>query len=194
MDKHNVFLISEDALKDFLRKFGKGPDSKDYEYSIALYMMENLQRANGGTYSIVFDLKDGKTDVRRTFKPTPEETNEILRGLISQDTPVDFGLVRGTIDKHDPYAFAFQVKRFIGNSVENFTKELLNYLEKITKKYRPGEVSLIVIAELSDDLEELKANIDINFLKRNIRVPQSSFIAIFILTYDEKPKLFQIWP
>ena len=195
MDKHGVFLISEDYLRDFLIKYGKGPDSKDYEFVAALYMIENMQKANGGTYTAVFDLKDGRADIRRAFKPSPEETEQIMRNLLKEDTPVDFGLVRGTVDDHEKYALGFQVKRFIGKSVGAFTEDLLKYIEKIANRYRPGEINLVVIAELDGNLEKLKASVNTKRIKDEIIIPQDSFIGIFVLTHDgEKPSLVQIWP
>lgn len=196
MDKHKVFIIDEVPLLEAIRKYGKGTESKDYEYAVSIYMKRKLEEIYKEQFSIVFDTKPGLKDSRRNFNPTPEETNKILREMLQEDTPVDFGLVKGTIDKHAESAFAFQVKKFLGQSKDTFNQDLLDYIHKILKKYRPGEASLVVVPGLKDtpDNQNQIANVDIDFLRKNIIVPEGSFQGVFILLYDNKAIVKQIWP
>ena len=196
MDKHNVFIIDEEPLLNVIRKYGKGAESKDYEYAVSIYMKRKLEEIYGESFCIVFDLKPGKSDPRRNFTPTPEETNKILREMLQEDTPVDFGLVKGTVGQHAESAFAFQVKKFIGESMETFNQDLLDFIHTILGKYKPGEASLIVVPSLKD----IPTNagqfvpIDIDFLRKNIVVPDGSFLGVFLFLYNGSAIIKQLWP
>lgn len=189
-----MFITTEEALLSAVRKYGNGPDSKDYEFMVSIHMKRNLERANNAPYIIAFDLKDNTRDVRRIFTPTPEETIKIVRTVLKEDTPADFALFKGTIDEHEEFGHAFQVKRFIAKSYKNFNEDLLNYLTKTVNKFRPGEVSLIVIPELGDEVKEREAKIDFEYLKKNLEVPAESFIAVFVFLFDTRERIFQIFP
>lgn len=193
MDKHNVFIVDEGPLIAAIRKYGKGAMSKDYEYAVSIHMKRKLEEINKEQYSIVFDIKPGKIDPRRNFHPTPEETNQILREMLLEDTPVDFGLIKGTIDKHAESAYAFQVKKFIGRSTKTFNQDLLDYIHKILARYKPGEASLIVLPDLKKNLSDL-APVDVDFLRKNIAVPEGSFLGVFIMYYDGRAVIRQLYP
>lgn len=196
MNKHKVFIIDEAPLLETIRKYGRGADSKDYEYAVSIYMKRKLEEDYKEQFSIVFDIKPRVIDSRRKFTPTKEETNQILREMLQEDTPVDFGLVKGTVDKHAETGFAFQVKRFYGQSKDTFNKDLLIYINKILNKYRPGEVSLIIVPGLQDipTNQNQMVQIDIDFLRKNIVVPKESFRGVFILLYNNKAIIKQLWP
>jgi hypothetical protein len=196
MDKHNVFMIDEAPLIDAIKKYGKGAESKDYEYGVSIYMKRKLEEQYKEPFCITFEVKPGKIDIRRQFKASAEEVHKILREMLQEDTPVDFGLVKGTIDNHEESAFAFQVKKFLGDANGTYNQELLSYIHKVLGKYRPGEASLIVLPSLKNVPVNTGKNIqvDIEYLRKNIVVPNGSFQAVFILVYDNKAIIRQIWP
>lgn len=196
MYKHNVFITEEAPLITAISKYGKGADSKDYEYAVSVYMKRKLEEIYKEPFCIAFDTKPGKRDARRNFNPTPEETIQILREMLLEDTPVDFGLVKGTIDNHADSAFAFQVKKFLGQSKDTFNKDLLEYIHLVLNKYKPGEASLIVIPSLENNPVNHNQSVQINidFLRKNIIVPKESFQAIFVLIYDNQAIIKQLWP
>lgn len=196
MNKHNVFIIDEEPLIAAISKYGKGAKSKDYEYAVSIYMKRKLEEAYKEPFCIVFDTKPGKRDTRRNFKPTPEETIQILREILQEDTPIDFGLAKGTIDNHADSAFAFQVKKFLGQYKNTFNEDLLKYIHKILDKYKPGEASLIIVPGLENNPSNhnQSAQVDVDFLRNNIIVPEGSFQAVFILIYDNQAVIKQLWP
>lgn len=196
MDKHDVFIIDEASLIAAISEYGKGADSKDYEYAVSVYMKRKLEEIYKAPFCIVFDTRTDKKDARSNFNPTPEETNKILKEMLQEDTPVDFGLVKGTIDEHSKTAFAFQVKKFIGQSRDTFNNDLLAYINRVLKKYRPGEASLVVVPGLHDNPnnKNQSVQIDIDLLRKNIIVPRGSFQAVFILLYNNQAIIKQIWP
>lgn len=196
MDKNNVFIIDEQPLLAAISKYGRGANSKDYEYAVSVYMKRKLEKDYNEPFCIVFDVKPGKNDLRRNFNPTPEETIQILREVLLEDTPVDFGLVKGTIDDHSKTAFAFQVKKFIGQSKENFNRDLLIFIHKVLNKYRPGEASLIIVPNLADNPsnKNQSVQVDIDLLRKNIIVPAGSFQGIFVLLYSNQAYIKQLWP
>lgn len=193
MNRHNVFIVDEGPLIAAIRKYGKGVSSKDYEYAVSIHMKRKLEANYKEPFCIVFDLKPGIIDPKRNFNPTPEETNRVLREMLQEDTPVDFGLVKGTVDKHEESGFAFQVKKFIGRSKENFNQDLLDYIHKILAKYKPGEASLIVLPDLEKNPSDL-APVNVDFLRKNIVVPKGSFMGVFVMYYDGHPVIRQIYP
>jgi hypothetical protein len=199
MVKKNTFIVEERPLIEVLRKFGKGPESKDYEYMVSIYMKRKLEESYNEPFCISFEVKKGKLDPRRSFTATSEELNEIIRNQLEEDTPMDFGLVKGAIEKHDPSGFAFQVKKFIGNSVLTFNEDLVNYINQLFKKFRPGEVNLIILPSLSPKLKgkngsDINVALDWNLIKSKISPVKDSFLSVFILTYDNRPIIKQLWP
>jgi len=196
MDKHRVFIIDEAPLIEAISRYGKGYKSKDYEYAVSIYMKRKLEEIYDTQFSIVFDVKDNNSDIRRTFKPSSEETIQILRNTLREDTPIDFGLVKGTVDNPSKEGFAFQVKKFLAIPSKNINEDLLNYINKILAKYRPGEVSLIVIPSVETDetypIDLIK--LDVEMLRKEIKVPKKSFKGVFIMFYSKGVRIKQLWP
>lgn len=196
MDKHNVFMIDEAPLIEVIKKYGRGAESKDYEFAVSIYMKRKLEEQYKEPFCITFEVKPGKMGIRRQFKASAEEVHKILREMLHEDTPVDFGLVKGTIDKHEESAFAFQVKKFLGYANDTYNQELLSYIHKVLGKFRPGEASLIILPSLKNIPINSGKNIqvEIEYLRKNIVVPKGSFQAVFILVYENKAIIRQIWP
>lgn len=192
MDRQQVFIIDEVTLLEAIRKYGKGVWSKDYEYAASIWMKRFLENRFNEAYSIVFSFKPGRNEAHRNFNPTPEETIKILREQILEDTPVDFGLVKGSVDNHLDSAYAFQVKRFHGKSFLNFNQDLLKYIHKILNSFRPGDVSLLIIPDVNNSVDSLP--IDINYLRINISVPLESFQGVYIMLFNKEPIVIQLWP
>jgi len=196
MNKSKKFIIDEKTLIETIKKYGKGIDSKDYEYAVSILMKRKLEASYHTQFSICFEIKPGVDGPARIVNPTAEDTIQILREMLNEDTPVDFGLVKGTVDNHSEEAFAFQVKRFDGPSKETFNKDLLEYLHKVLNKFRPGETNLVVIPRLQENPSNQgqSVNLDVKFLKNNLAVPKQSFLSIFILFYDNRSRVIQLWP
>ncbi len=192
MNRNSVFVISEKSLAEFVKKYYEGHNTKDYEFVVALNILRNVQRANNTQYSAVFEFKDSNNDVATNLNPTPEDTHHIMRNLLMQDTPVDFAIVKGSPSSHDSEALAFQVKRFIGHSDETYTRDLLDYIDKTCKKYHSIDVSLIILADVTEALDGIKAMIDINFLRKNIDSNLNPFQDIYLITFDKESKLFKL--
>lgn len=199
MNKHSVFIIDESPLIEAISKYGKGYDSKDYEYAVSIYMKRKLEQIYKEPFCIVFDLNNKGADSRKVFKPTPEETIKILREKILEDTPVDFGLVRGTVSNPSKEAFAFQVKKFLVKSVkdiDNVNHDLLEYINKVLARYRAGETSLIIIPSVEpiDGVVSDLPKLDIKMLRDKVTVPENSFKGVYIMVYNQKVNVKQLWP
>jgi len=191
--KANSLIISEEALLSVLREYSAEIQHNDNEYMVSIFMKRKLEEDHQKPYCIAFEARSDVNDKRDYFVGTAEEFKNILKNSINEDTPIDFGLVEGTVQKHADTAFAFQVKRFIGRDKQNINKQLLNFINETVAKYKPGDASLIVIPMIDSDET---VPLDINYLIGNIRVPHNSFGAVFMLIPDletETPLIKRLW-
>lgn len=191
--KTNSLIISEEALLSVLREFSDEIKHNENEWLVSIFMKRKLEKDHQKSYCIAFEARADVNDKREYFTGSPEEFKEILGKSIKEDTPIDFGLVEGTVQKHTSTAFAFQVKRFIAKEKKDINQQLLKYINKVLAKYKPGDASLIIIPMINT--EELVL-LDIDYLIDNLEIPTESFGAIFILTpssKSESPQLRTLW-
>jgi len=202
--KTRIFYVSEESLIEAIRRLY--PDkvkSKDYEYLISIYTKRIFERHDNKTYKITFELDNKHQESNRPLELTPDETVEILRTYLEENTPVDFGLA--PVDKNgdfEGYSYPFQVKRFIASSTETFLDELVRFIEDKSSHYRSSKTSLVVIPELSspgsDESKARIASFSEDFFRavaNKVNINEKSLRSILIFSIkDSEPVLTQVWP
>ncbi len=191
--KTNTLIVSEEALINILNGFAKDIEHNENEYLVSIVMKRKLEKDHKKNYSIAFETKSGYHDNRVNFTATTIEFKKILMESLEKNTPIDFALIEGTIQNHSDIAYAFQVKRFIPTNFKDLDNQLLEYINKVVSKYKPGDASLIVVPLIKTD--EL-IPINIKYLRDNLIMPNDSFGGIFLLTASDNsglPLIIKLW-
>lgn len=202
--KTKIFYVSENNLIEAIRRlYPKKIKPKDYEYLISIYTKRIFEKHDNVVYMITFELDNKHQESKKTLELTPDETVEILRTYLEEDTPVDFGLapVDGS-GNFEGFSYPFQVKRFISFSTEIFLDELVKFIKSKSLHYRSSTTSLLIIPELSSPKEDkLKARI-VGFseelfrtVANKISINRNSLRSVLIFSLkNDKPELTQVWP
>lgn len=183
--------LSIEAVIDFLKQFGKGPQSKDYEIVTSVFLAKFCEGQFKKRCDIGFPLKERYSEeVYSKGLVTIEEIAEILRKKIDEDTPVDI-LVTAETDVFDRRrkALTFQLKRFGKGQVDG-TASLITYLnETIKKKYSPApEISLVLVMECREmDTQKVRDN----FMNEGFPFARVMFVAF---STNKKLQIGEFWP
>lgn len=202
--KTKIFYVSEESLLKAIKTlYSNKIKAKDYEWIISIYVKRIFERNDNKTYKITFELDGRHQESSRPLELTPEETVEILRVYLEEDTPMDFGLAPvNEVGDFEGYNYPFQVKRFIGISTENFLDELIKFIEVKSSHYRSQTTSLIIIPELSTSNSDVTNAHIIDFSEELFRtaankcnVNKKSLRSVLIFSIrGTEPNLIQIWP
>lgn len=195
--KQNVFYIKEESLLQILAVHGRGPDTKDYEYIVSILAKRLFESKFRQPFTIVFEVNNKHKVMPGNVKLTADEGNEILRTYLEENTPVDFGLAPGTPGKFEGYAYPFQVKRFIGKSIDNMENELVKFINSKIIHYNDPNLSLIIIPELPDisPPNRIDKKVSITDIQKGLTIKKNPLRSIFLLEiYNNKERLIQIWP
>lgn len=202
--KTNIFYVSEETLIEAIRRLY--PDNikpKDYEYLISIYVKRIFERHDNKIYKITFELNSKHQESNKPLELTPDETVEILRTYLEENTPVDFGLAPIHEDGNfEGFNYPFQVKRFIGLSTETFLDDLTKFIEDKSLHYCSNTTSLIVMPTLSASKEDKEKAHIIAFseeyfraVANRINIDGNSLRSILIISVNgREPTLTQVWP
>ncbi len=183
--------LSTEAVVDFLRQFGRGSQSKDYEIVASLFLAKFCEEQVGKKCDIGFPLKDSSSkEVYAKSSITIEEIAGILRKKVDEDTPVDVIITaEANVFSRRRNGLTFQLKRF-GKGQKDGTDSLINYLNKdIKQKYAPApRVSLVLFMECTEmDTRRVREE----FVSEKFPFEKVMFIA---LSTDKKFQIGEFWP
>jgi hypothetical protein len=190
--KTNVFYVTEELLIETLRKYGKGSESKDYEYAISVYAKRVFEKRFKQPFTITFETNSKYTSGIRSIPSTPEEVIKVLRELLQENTSIDFGLASGTPGNFEGHAYGFQVKRFKSKVPRTIMKDLKKFIEIKANKYRSPDTGLIIVPDLELNLPN---DLSLRQLSKEVNIANGSLKAALILVNkNSEPELIQIWP
>ena len=181
---YNFIFITEESVRDFLREYGKGPQSKDYELVIAILLKRFCDRQWNSDCWIGFELQDRHlSDVPQNGMASVEGIAEIIRKKVREDTPVDVAITKGMPEGPARQGPVFQLKRWRGD-----TDGLIAYLNNLNKKYSRILATLVVIFETHHDmyLERIQAELNTSAF------PFSHLM--FMSLSEGKIHIGEIWP
>ncbi|MEI7890825.1 MAG: hypothetical protein WCI36_02555 [bacterium] len=188
MKKYFVFFDRK-TIQEFLFKYGKGSNSKDYELIVAIALSASLEDMWKIPNVIGFELLDKYVrDLPDSGMISIEQVEKIIRKYVEEKSPVDIAIAKGTIASHEPRGSAFQLKRFGMNAQEKSTSSLVDFLNEMPRKYSKNEVSLFVILEKGVEIspsELQKAIITDNYPFNKI---------MFMIMMNNKLMIGEFWP
>jgi hypothetical protein len=149
----NFIYFNEEEIRDYLRAFGAGRDSHDYELSEAVRLMRFYDAQLKRPHLIGIPVS---ADATKQVQSGTITKNEAIRDARKEDTDVDVLI----IDAEDSHATprdtfrgdVFQIKRFLDNHFDgDFTSSTIATLKKILEKnYGPSPyLSLYLAINLS---------------------------------------------
>jgi hypothetical protein len=161
----NCIHLPPSAIKDYLRTYGNGPQTKDYELIMALVAerlfadMKSLDRAFIGIPvkpDLFRKLDGGELNL--------DEVKEVLDEQI-ENTLMDFCIMDGasSIDGLGrSQGWGIQAKRFGLGQKQRDVNELIDFINSTSQECAPNEYTLMVFVEVDGgfDLETIKQGID----------------------------------
>lgn len=202
MTKFPVIYFEESPIIEYLRRYGHGHNSKDYELAISIWIKRLYERNSNSPYCVAFELKEELRKTNPNFNPANiSDVKDVIENRRREDTPLDFILVKGVASSKPNTGWGVQLKRFGKNIKQNFEQELVKYINKLLQKSQPGEVGLIVIPEADESLQpieiqELK-NIGLvtKKISKQLKTNNNSYKFIkFLSKIDSKIFLTELWP
>lgn len=204
MTKFPVIYFEEAPIIEYLRLYGHGYNSRDYELAICVWIKRLYEKNSndGRPYCVAFELKEKLRRTNPSFNPTNiSEVKDVIENRRREDTPSDFILVKGVASSKPKTGWGFQLKRFGKKIKQNFEQELVNYINKLLQKSRPGEVGLIVIPESDENLQpieikELKnIGLETKRISQQLKTNNTSYKLIkFLNKIGPKVFLTELWP
>jgi hypothetical protein len=188
LKKYFVFFDRKTILY-FLRGYGKGSNSKDYELLVAIALSKSLEDMWKTPNVIGFEIADKYVrDLPDSDMISIEQVKKVLRRYVEEKSPVDIAIAKGTMTDHESKGAAFQLKRFGMNTREKNTSSLIKFLNEMPKRYPKAEVSLFMILEKGVEIhpfEVQKALITDNYPFNKI---------MFMIMMNEKIMIGEFWP
>lgn len=183
-----LIILKEETIRDFLRTQSKGMDSKDYEFLVAIVLKRFVEEQLKKDCLIGFKLKNKyAAEIPNSGSTNMQQISDILRKKIDEDTPIDVVIVLKPIARRVTGP-AFQLKRFGRNPEQRGTNDLIEYLNRIPKKYTKVSASLFLI---------LEGNREINFKKIQQSLVTKGFPfqrIMFMAVVSGKIRIGEIWP
>lgn len=202
--KFPVVYFEESPIVNYLKLYGHGYNSKDYELAISLWIKRLYEKnANDNSpYCVAFELKEELEKTNPNFDPLNiGEVKDVIENKRKESTPLDFILVKGIPSSKPTTGWGIQLKRFGKNVKQNFEQELVSYINKLLQKNQPGEVGLIVIPEPDEhlqpmEIQELKnTGLEVEKINQQLKTNENSFKFIkFLGKTDFKITLTELWP
>lgn len=204
MTKFPVIYFEETPIIEYLRLYGHGHNSKDYELAISIWIKRLYEKnsKSSSPYCVAFELQEELKKTNPFFDPTNiADVKDVIENRRREDTPLDFILVKGTAFSKPTTGWGFQLKRFGKNIKRNFEQELIDYINKLLKKNQPGEAGLIVIPEADENLQPIEMQELKNIGLKTKRITQklkpntNSYKLIkFLNITDSEMLLTELWP
>lgn len=188
-----VVIFNKNTIRDFLRTYGKGSESKDYEFLTSIVLSTFCEEQWKERCVIGFKLKDKYSkDIPSWGSASIEQVRDILRKRTDEDTPVDIVIApisKMTSNRRIIKGEAFQLKRLGKNFKEKNTQSLIDYLNNIIpRKYAKTKASLFLILERGGkvDFKEIQEALDTtNYPFHRI---------MFLLKSGGEIRIGEIWP
>lgn len=185
--------MSSEAIIDFLKRFGKGSQSKDYEKVASVFLAKFCEGQFGKKCDIGFPLKEVfSKEVYGMSAFTIEDIDTILQKKVDEDTPIDVIITpEADVFNRRRKGLTFQLKRF-GKGQEDGTGSLIDYLnlnKNIKQRYAPAPmVSLVFLMECK---EMNTRKVRDKFISEKFPFARIMFIAI---STDKKLQIGEFWP
>ena len=192
--KHKIFYITDEKLINYLKKYSRGVNSKDYEFSVSLHAKAFWEEKLKQKLCVVFEQNDKMHDYPQRFSPTLEELKDILRIYNKEDTPVDFALAPiSPEDKFVGYAYPFQIKKFMPKIGDNLSIKFAEFINKKTNSYRDKDLCMIFLPQLLG-IKEDSVSFNIKEVEDNLKINENSVRAIYCFQFSKgKPSFALLW-
>jgi len=202
MTKFPIIYFDEKPIIEYLKLYGHGPNSKDYELAVSIWIKRLYEKNSNSPYCIAFELKEELSKTNPNFDPAnTSDVKEVIENKRREDTPLDFILIKGNVSSKPKTGWGIQLKRFGINIKQNFEQELVNYINNLLLKNQPGEVGLVIIPEADENLQpiELEKLENTGFVTsrigQEINTNNNSFKLIkFLSKTGSKIFLTEVWP
>lgn len=191
--KQNIFYIKEEILAKYLRKYGMGKNSKDYEFVISLYARIFFEEKLGQKLIIVFEQNSKRHKYPGSFTPNLNQLREILTMFNEENTPVDFALAPINSGTFEGYAYPFQVKRFYSELSEHTIEKLAKFINEKANKYRSNDVSLIIVPLLSEQGEDTRGFRKQELINKLVIDEKSIYSVYLFQLNNNKPIFVPLW-
>jgi hypothetical protein len=174
INTEEIALFTEEAVLQFLKSSGKGSNSKDYEFLLAVILLRFLQTKwkEPCRIGLKIDPKYKEKYPNGSFNIL--DIVDAIRNGLEENNPIDFYICKGEGQKVKSQAF--QVKRFgIEKGEKNLTTDdLIDFLnKKIRKKYTEIPMTKLFVA-----LEPNINTIDFGKVKEMVDTRNYPFTAI----------------
>lgn len=187
--KSQFIFFDRRTILDFLRNFGNGSESKDYEFIVALILSRVFEEMWKCPNVIGFEL------LQKFARNIPdlgimdiEQARDIIRNCVESYTPIDLAIARGTIGHYDKKGAAFQLKRFGKEKHQKSTDALIDFLNGMPKKYSKEEITLVLILDPGIEFNNIK-------IMNSLKTENYPFNRImFMLATNKKLMVGEFWP
>ena len=151
------------AIMEFLRSYGKGPNSKDYEFVTALVLQKFCQRQWKVPCQIGFKIKPKYSSaLPAEGMITLSDMANLFRKGIDEDNPID--VIIGKVVETPPIpGMQFQIKLF-GKGQSNLgTEGLAQFINSLGKKYAKVSLTrLLIVLDMGVEVDFTKLQSMIN--------------------------------
>lgn len=150
------FWTNKNAIRDYIRKYGKGPSSKDYELVVSLILAQFFEEQFGKECYIGFELDESHArEVPKQGINTLDEIAKVLKKKVTERTPVDVAISPCFTATRRGRGISFQLKRFGKDPKDKDTDALIRFLNKdLPERYQSGmRITLVLILESGSELD-----------------------------------------
>ena len=192
--KNNVFYSSAAVWEEYLKKYGRGLNTKDYEYHIALYAHAFYEKRLKQEFVLAYEVNDKP----HSYPPQMGEINaEVLKDIIQnhfkENTDVDFVLAPRINAEEGKFGYPFQLKKFVAGEEDVTSSGVAEYINEKASRYRNKELTMIVIPVNKVD-RDVQKRFDINELKSKLKINDNALFAVLMVqSYNGKAILRPIW-
>jgi len=183
MPKNKFVFYSSKAVMDFLVKFGRGPNSKDYEFFTALLLKNFCEKQWGEKCEIGFELKPKiLSKLPKYASLSLEEIANIFRKGINEDTLTD--CVIATEEQHkngERKGLSFQLKRFGIGREKKDTDELIKFIKSLNN-VKSHECLFVIL--------DIGVEVDLSEVEKSILSNDKFPFSRFMFGYMQKGKIY----
>lgn len=188
----NVFYLSAEALENYLKKYDRGLNTKDYEYHIALYAHSYYEKHLRQEFVIAFEVNNKPHNYPKQMGAISEEVlKDIITNHFKEATDVDFVLAPRYNNEDKKIGHPFQLKKFVVGPDPITNVEAAAYINKKASHYNNPNLGLIIVPVNKINTEE-KKGLDINELKSMIIIDDNSLHAVYFFQYDSGKAFFRV--
>jgi len=185
-------FFDEKTIRTFLRLYGRGSKSKDYEFLVAIILNRFFTDIWNKPCIIGFKLKNKYAySLSRKESTNIIKIANILKKQIDEDDPIDLIVAPGTIGSityRIKKGIGFQLKRFGTNSDKSDTNFLIEYLNNLYKKYAKTNASLFLILDTGKRINFKK-------IQKYFPIKNFPFERVMFMAVSEKQLIIgEFWP